>query len=397
MPYACAASTAVASHGAIGARPGKSLARVSLARSFVPMTKPASRLSAPRAVAAISAALRMARGVSIIAQSLIFGAAAIRANRGSGGKIIEPPSRVDTVDAHDHFPSAETAGRNSCHDLLAGRFLGGGRHRVLKIENDGIAGQSPGLFQGSRVGARHIEYAAAWTNGHGGIRVVWERGRLARASGLPSLLGLKAGGPSALPPVPVAWVKRQRNPAATAPPSSADSGFRLRSSRATAGGGIEPIRSGCKVCTSFSPPPPCPPQAGRVGRGRHDARVGRGSGRLQVGVGCGVRRAGPRGRPGPSRQAFHGYFRCARTARSGRRGHPDRAPGADRATRTRTGTRCKAASGRPAIVSVFGTVPRGNLCAGLPRSLPRGPGNLQPAQKSVKAALHDRTQDPRGG
>ena len=44
-PKARAAATQVISQGSIGARPGTSRARVSLARSLVPMTKPASRVS----------------------------------------------------------------------------------------------------------------------------------------------------------------------------------------------------------------------------------------------------------------------------------------------------------------------------------------------------------------
>src|SRR5665647_2452166 len=43
-----AAATQVVSHGSIGARPGTMRARVSLARSLVPMTKPASRDSESR-------------------------------------------------------------------------------------------------------------------------------------------------------------------------------------------------------------------------------------------------------------------------------------------------------------------------------------------------------------
>jgi hypothetical protein len=47
------------------------LVRVSLARSLVPIMKPARRVSPSRATAAMSAALRMAIGVSIIAHSQI--------------------------------------------------------------------------------------------------------------------------------------------------------------------------------------------------------------------------------------------------------------------------------------------------------------------------------------
>ena len=52
MPCSRAASTQAVSHGSIGARPCTCRARVSLARSLVPITKPASRVSASRAAAA---------------------------------------------------------------------------------------------------------------------------------------------------------------------------------------------------------------------------------------------------------------------------------------------------------------------------------------------------------
>ena len=68
MPYSRAASTLVVSHASIGARPGSRRARVSLARSLVPITKPARRVSESLAVAAISRTLKIAVGVSIIAQ-----------------------------------------------------------------------------------------------------------------------------------------------------------------------------------------------------------------------------------------------------------------------------------------------------------------------------------------
>ena len=72
MPWACAASRQRASHDSIGARPGTSRARVSLARSLVPMTKPASRVSESCASAASALMLKIACGVSIIAQTRVL-------------------------------------------------------------------------------------------------------------------------------------------------------------------------------------------------------------------------------------------------------------------------------------------------------------------------------------
>ena len=72
MPWACAASRQRASHDTIGARPGTRRARVSLARSLVPMTKPASRVSESCASAASALMLKIASGVSIIAQMRVL-------------------------------------------------------------------------------------------------------------------------------------------------------------------------------------------------------------------------------------------------------------------------------------------------------------------------------------
>ena len=72
MPWACAASRQRASHDSIGCRPGTSRARVSLARSLVPMTKPASRVSESCASAASALMLKIASGVSIIAQMRVL-------------------------------------------------------------------------------------------------------------------------------------------------------------------------------------------------------------------------------------------------------------------------------------------------------------------------------------
>ena len=72
MPWMRAAATQVDSQASIGARPGTRRARVSLARSLVPMTKPASRDSESRASAAIDRMLKMASGVSIIAHTRVL-------------------------------------------------------------------------------------------------------------------------------------------------------------------------------------------------------------------------------------------------------------------------------------------------------------------------------------
>ncbi len=69
-PSARAAAASVSMiQGSIGTRPGTSWAQVSLARSLVPSTKQVSRVRRSRRALAISWMLRIAAGVSIIAQT----------------------------------------------------------------------------------------------------------------------------------------------------------------------------------------------------------------------------------------------------------------------------------------------------------------------------------------
>ena len=68
-PSARAAAKVSIIQGSIGTRPRTSCAQVSLARSLVPSTNPVSRLRRSRRALAISWMLRIAAGVSIIAQT----------------------------------------------------------------------------------------------------------------------------------------------------------------------------------------------------------------------------------------------------------------------------------------------------------------------------------------
>ena len=85
---------------------------------------------------------------------------------GGGGEIVGMPGRVDAVDADEHLALAEAAGLDRVDNLLARRFLGVGRDRILKIENDAVGGKRLGLLQRAGIGARHVQHAAARTDGH---------------------------------------------------------------------------------------------------------------------------------------------------------------------------------------------------------------------------------------
>src|ERR1700727_2751907 len=81
-PWARAATTQLALHAVMVGRPGVSLARVSLARSFKPITITERRELGSAATEAIEPAFKIAVGVSIIAQMRVSsGASASRRTR----------------------------------------------------------------------------------------------------------------------------------------------------------------------------------------------------------------------------------------------------------------------------------------------------------------------------
>jgi hypothetical protein len=149
-PCARAAVTQPISQGTIGAS-GVIFARVSLARSLVPITKAVSPgLDIPRRGCDLLA-LSMASGVSIIAQMRIFWSAlmstrrsatssrwlgpdtfgtstGVRLRLGCGVEIVEPPFGIEAIDANDDFARTEPAGGDGVRHLLPGRGLAVGSH-----------------------------------------------------------------------------------------------------------------------------------------------------------------------------------------------------------------------------------------------------------------------------
>ena len=189
MPWARAAVTQPISHGTMGARPGVILARVSLARSLVPMTKAVSLVSTSLAAAAISPALSIASGVSIIAQMRIFWSALMSTRRSATSsrwpgvdtfgtstasgfalaaalRSSQPPFGVEAVDANDDLARAEPAGAHGIQHLLAGGGLAIRGDGVLEIEDDGVGRQRARLLDGAGIGAGHVQHAPARANGH---------------------------------------------------------------------------------------------------------------------------------------------------------------------------------------------------------------------------------------
>jgi hypothetical protein len=84
-------------------------------------------------------------------------------------EIVEPPFRVEAVDAHDHLAGAEPAGDDGIRHLLAGGRLAVGRHRILEIEDDGVGRQAACFLDRAGVRSRHVEHAPARTDGHGDV------------------------------------------------------------------------------------------------------------------------------------------------------------------------------------------------------------------------------------
>ena len=84
-----------------------------------------------------------------------------------GVQIVGMPGRVEAVDADEHLAGAEAAGLHRVDDLLARLLLGLGRDRVLEIEDHAVDRQGARLFDGAGVRSRHVEHAAARTEGHG--------------------------------------------------------------------------------------------------------------------------------------------------------------------------------------------------------------------------------------
>ena len=87
---------------------------------------------------------------------------------GGGGEVLGVPGRIDAVDADDHLARAEATRLHGLGDLATRGLLGVGGDRILEVEDDAVGGERLGLLQRAGVGTRHVEHAAARTDGHDG-------------------------------------------------------------------------------------------------------------------------------------------------------------------------------------------------------------------------------------
>src|SRR5215469_13755689 len=83
-----------------------------------------------------------------------------------GRQILGVPGAVDAVYANEDFARAKTAGLHHIDNLVASDLLGFGCNRIFEIKNHAVDLQGLCFFQRASIGPRHIEHAAAWTDGH---------------------------------------------------------------------------------------------------------------------------------------------------------------------------------------------------------------------------------------
>jgi hypothetical protein len=162
--------------GIIAARPGFIRIRVSRAISFGPNTKPASRISEsfvehracgldhgpdPDRGRSIDVAEAIGDSVEVVHGGNLGNQDAVRLRLAGHADVVDPPGRIERVDADQHLALAKTPGGDRLGDLLAGDGLGVGGNGILQIEDNTVGGQRAGLLQRPCIRSRHEQQAAA--------------------------------------------------------------------------------------------------------------------------------------------------------------------------------------------------------------------------------------------
>ena len=243
-------------------------------------------------------------------------------DRGRCPQVVHTPGGLDGVDADDELAPPVAATFHGRANVGARRHLAFRRDRVFEVEDQRVGGKSLRLFQRALVRARHVEHAAARTDGHRVSPLV--RRTLARvaaktkasAHSLAALcpLGGSAGlrhsrtdGPHPRPLLPrrlrLRRARRDRPGPAVARP---------RGRRPADGGAVEPPRLSAP-CRRGDPGGAARPHARLAGGQRLARRHRRRAHRLPADAGA------------------------CREARVSRRAHPPRQPG--RALHLRSGVR----------------------------------------------------------
>ena len=76
-------------------------------------------------------------------------------------EVLCKPGGFHGIDAHDQLALAVFSRLQGSAGILAGFFLGVGRHGIFQIEDDRVSGQAFCLFQCACVGRGHVQAGAA--------------------------------------------------------------------------------------------------------------------------------------------------------------------------------------------------------------------------------------------
>ncbi len=135
----------------MGARPGVIFARVSLAKSLVPITKAASLVSTSAAAAAISRALSMASGVSIIAHTRILWSALMSMSRSA---------------TSSKWPGLDTLGTSTASGLALATMLRSSSHHGVSsalMRTMISRAPNPPAVRASKTSPRAVAFASGAT------------------------------------------------------------------------------------------------------------------------------------------------------------------------------------------------------------------------------------------
>ena len=107
------------------------------------------------------ATVTMSPGVETLGTRMASGA-----TLGRRAQVVHAPGGLDGVDADDELAPPVAAALHGRADVVARRDLAFGRDGIFQVEDQRVGRKRLRLFQRALVGARHVEHAAARTDGH---------------------------------------------------------------------------------------------------------------------------------------------------------------------------------------------------------------------------------------
>ena len=192
MPWACAASTPVASHDTIGARPGSMRGATFLGEIVGPHDEAGEpRLQivrrcrdganidhrercfhhGPDADVRIGPHVDNAGGkiLQLMRVGYLRYQHCVRAHVGNSVQVVDPPAGIETIDTHKNFAVAEAALLQRFPDLFPRHHLGFGGHRIFKVENDAVGRQFARFFDRARIRSGHVQHATPRADSHSAV------------------------------------------------------------------------------------------------------------------------------------------------------------------------------------------------------------------------------------